>query len=176
MNTKYPLAVGILALLFCLHFYVIAPNFVKTSRDPLFDCWAMQKRVAGALEMYNLGNNTKVKQLDDAIIKKLVDLKYLDKMPEHTYRLDDKGEVLCLRHGYSGKRLKGGQAVLDELEKRGCKNENLLSEAAAVAVSGQTSARQEKYEKMVSYRIRYAVGFIVLLCFTLCYWGGPFLY
>ena len=133
----------------------------------------MQKRVAGAIEMYNLDNSENITKLNKETLGKLKQKGYLKELPKDSYRIDHKGKILCLRHGYIGQKLTSRSAVLDELERRGCKDEELLSAAAAEAATMQSSARTKKWQEMSLYRVRYAVGAVVFLCFAFCYWGFP---
>lgn len=72
-------------------------------------CIGVQHTIAGAIEIYNMDQNTNVERLDAALFEKLVDGGYLQKLPEDPgwgpgtashFAFDDAGNgVTCRVHG-----------------------------------------------------------------------------
>jgi len=89
---------------------IAVPNFRKArERANQRACYANQKTVAGALEMYNLDNNTSVTVLGgDGVWTNLKAQGYLQTIPDdpgfgsgtHThYVLSAEGDIYCTSHG-----------------------------------------------------------------------------
>ncbi len=88
---------------------ISVPNFRKArARANSRSCYANQKTVAGALEMYNLDNNVSINQLTDDVWQNLRDQGYLQTIPDdpgfgsgthHNYRLTPEGDIYCTCHG-----------------------------------------------------------------------------
>ena len=93
---------------------IAVPNFRRArERANQRACYANQKTIAGALEMYNLDNNTSVTQLDLTLLKTLVSAGYLQSVPHdpgqggeataEDYKLTEgtegQGMVYCTAHG-----------------------------------------------------------------------------
>lgn len=97
---------------------IAVPNFrAARERANQRACYANQKTVSGALEMYNLDNNDSVTQLDDDMFGRLDDQGYLQTVPEdpgygsegsEPYKLDGEGNIYCTNHGYIQESLQGG--------------------------------------------------------------------
>ncbi|MBI3892511.1 MAG: hypothetical protein HY303_13390 [Candidatus Wallbacteria bacterium] len=71
-------------------------------------CMGVQRTIAGAIEMYNLDQNTKVDRLDDELFAKLIQGGYLQEKPEDPgwggesashYIFSPDGKVVCRAHG-----------------------------------------------------------------------------
>ncbi len=88
---------------------IAVPNF-KAARERANTraCYANQKTIAGALEMYNLDNNTKIDKLDDSVGGDLVKGGYLQSLVDDPgsggktfgkYKLGTGGLVYCEVHG-----------------------------------------------------------------------------
>ena len=89
---------------------IAVPNF-KTCHEggPIRACYANQKTVVGAIEMYNLDKNTKRTTLDAAFFQDLKSGGYLQSIPNDPrqgpgtsdhYRLSDSGNgICCTLHG-----------------------------------------------------------------------------
>ena len=88
---------------------ISVPNFRKArERANSRACYANQKTVAGALEMYNLDNNASVPRLTDEVWRNLREQGYLQTVPDdpgfgsgshHNYRLTAEGDIYCTCHG-----------------------------------------------------------------------------
>lgn len=84
---------------------IAVPNFrAARKRANVRACYANQKTIVGAVEMYNLDNNTSETDLE-AIKDKLVEQGYLQAFPDDpgglgTYSLTDaNGGITCSEHG-----------------------------------------------------------------------------
>lgn len=118
-----------------------------TPRSSLRSCYANQKTLAGAVEMYNLDFNTEVLRFDDALMRTLVDEGYLQRpltCPNReargvagggyvmAQRDDDRGQgrwIACLDHGFVYGP--SGVSAYDQLSRvEG--NEHLLDHALRV--------------------------------------------
>ena len=89
---------------------IAVPNF-RAAREKanVKACWANQKTVSGALEMYNLDQNKSEKTLSDEIFKQLKEKGYLQSIPQDPgsgkkegegYTFDEaSGTVKCATHG-----------------------------------------------------------------------------
>lgn len=74
-------------------------------------CIANQQTIGGAVEMYNLDNNTRVEEINVALLRKLVEKGYLAKLPEdpgwglntasHYGSSSSENGVTCRVHGSS---------------------------------------------------------------------------
>ena len=99
---------------------IAIPNFrqarIKSNERA---CYANQKTILGAIEMYNLdtGENKEITTQDH--LKELADLKYLQGVPsdpgckasKNAYQSDDVGNVWCIQHGtIDGQWIGGGRA------------------------------------------------------------------
>ena len=89
---------------------IAVPNFRKArERANQRACYANQKTVAGALEMYNLDNNRSITALGgDGVWSNLRSQGYLQTIPDdpghgggtHThYELTTEGDIYCEKHG-----------------------------------------------------------------------------
>ena len=89
---------------------IAVPNF-KPCRDrsPTRSCYANQKTVVGAMEMYNLDKNTKRTTLDAAFFTALKSGGYLQSIPQDPYEgpgsssnyqaTDVNNGIKCVKHG-----------------------------------------------------------------------------
>lgn len=89
---------------------IAVPNFQKArQRANSRACYANQKTIAGAIEMYNLDFNTSLKELGSTNLKLLKDNGYLQSIPRDpgqggddsakNYELADDGAISCTQHG-----------------------------------------------------------------------------
>ena len=91
---------------------IAVPNFKRArERANTRACYANQKTIAGALEMYNLDKNTDVKALDPAFLGSLVTDGYLQSVPndpgqgggtassDHYTWINDGNGIKCVAHG-----------------------------------------------------------------------------
>ena len=87
---------------------IAVPNFRRArERANQRACYANQKTIAGAVEMYNLDYNTSVTALDSGVLTNLKDAGYLQSVPDDpggglntsgNYGLTN-GEISCSIHG-----------------------------------------------------------------------------
>ena len=91
---------------------IAVPNF-KAAREKANTkaCWANQKTLAGALEMYNLDNNAQLAKVDQTTCTELKNGGYIQDIPQDpggegqwNYEMDDKGNLKCKKHGAIGTR------------------------------------------------------------------------
>ena len=96
---------------------IAVPNFKKArERAQQRACFANQKTIAGAMEMYNLDNNTALTELNPVILRKLQEHGYLMKIPEcpsrpqggSNYSLEGEHDVRCRVHGSIAEQLERG--------------------------------------------------------------------
>ena len=87
---------------------IAIPNFTKArSKAQQRACYANQKTIAGATEMYNLDYNTRIHDLSNEFMTKLVSDGYLrsipqcpsDKSGKQCYSMTPDGTVICSQHG-----------------------------------------------------------------------------
>ena len=90
---------------------IALPNFQKARlKANKRACFANQKTIAGAIEMYNLDFNTNIRQLDSAFFNRLKNEGYLQSIPYcpgnkttskngSSYSIDSTGEISCESHG-----------------------------------------------------------------------------
>jgi type II secretion system protein G len=98
---------------------VAIPNF-RQARDKSNRraCYANQKTILGALEMYNLDNGTNLTIDSKEKLTMLATQKYLQSAPEDpgcagadNYKSDAVGNVWCVMHGtIDGQTIEGGSA------------------------------------------------------------------
>lgn len=104
----FPVLLVFLVVVMGVFAAIALPNFKKAKeRASQRACFANQKVLAGAMEMYNLDNNAQLKELDPEIMRRLVEHGYLMKIPEcpsakqggRAYSLNDEGDPKCSVHG-----------------------------------------------------------------------------
>ena len=88
---------------------IAVPNFRRArERANQRACYANQKTIAGALEMYNLDNNTSITSLSATTLQSLKAQGYLQSIPQDpgkgqtsssNYQLDTNGDIYCSVHG-----------------------------------------------------------------------------
>ena len=90
---------------------IAVPNFRRArERANQRACYANQKTIAGAIEMYNLDYNVSITEVTSSILKtQLKDNGYLQSVPQDPgwgpssqshYNLDSNGDINCTKHGY----------------------------------------------------------------------------
>jgi type II secretion system protein G len=108
---------------------IAIPNF-RQARDKSNKraCYANQKTILGALEMYNLDNGTAATiSGDGSVLSELATLKYLQSVPEDpgckgakNYRSDAVGNMWCEMHGsIDGVPIGGPGSELDDTKAKG---------------------------------------------------------
>ena len=114
-------------------------------RANAYACWANQKTIAGALEMYNLDMNTSVKKLDSHMFSKLKEHKYLRTIPQDPgygsdsschYKLTPQGDIYCTHHGFiiPPKGTTADTTIREQLKLHGIKDKVLLDQCADIPV------------------------------------------
>ena len=135
-------AVGIFAA-------IAVPNFKKArDRANMRACFANQKTLAGAMEMYNLDNNVADSELNEELLKSLKDNGYLQRIPDdpgqgkntsdHYLKISYQGpdgkntwRMFCTHHGFiippSGTTMR--DSPRRQLEAMGISDSDILSRA-----------------------------------------------
>ena len=114
-------------------------------RANAYACWANQKTIAGALEMYNLDMNTSVSKLDGHMFNKLKEHKYLRTIPKDPgygsdsschYKLSPDGDIYCTHHGFiiPPKGTTADTTIREQLKLHGIKDKKLLDQCADIPV------------------------------------------
>lgn len=90
-----------------VHIQLSRPQHMTRSKTRA--CYANQKTIVGAMEMYNLDKNTRRTELDAAFLHDLEAQKYLPELPDDpgqgprsvkNYRAVDRGNgITCVAHG-----------------------------------------------------------------------------
>ena len=103
---------------------IAVPNFrAARERANTRACYANQKTIAGALEMYNLDNNTKIQELTAEVGGKLVSGGYLQSL------VDDPG---------SGQGTFGNYEFIKDGNGIKCKTHGAIQDAAGAAAPSGT--------------------------------------
>lgn len=122
-------------------FSVIAvPNYRKATMVwPGRRCFINQRKLASAIEMFQLDNNKHLKKLDADTFKKLVKGGYLEEMLldpgmgkdswQH-YQLTSKQNVFCTHHGFAPPLKGKGASPKEQLIEMGEPSNELISKAS----------------------------------------------
>lgn len=87
---------------------IAIPNYRKAKETAQTKaCFANQRVLAGAVEMFNMDQETPIKNLDENVIRTLVEMKYLSNPPvcpsggiyHSSGDLNDSGSIRCTIHG-----------------------------------------------------------------------------
>lgn len=104
---------------------IAVPNFRRARRRASFRaCYANQKTLAGAIEMYNLDYNLNVQKLDRALLEKLVSDGYLQSIPDdpgqgegswaNYYLTETTNGIACKAHGDILGSIRGSEGGLQD--------------------------------------------------------------
>ena len=109
------------------------PNHRRGRRNPDGECFYNMRVIQSAVEMYNMDSETMLEELDDSVIKLLIEKKYLKREPGQPIagkckylgkNLHEDGIVYCQYHGSPGFNLKTWEGIppcaeyLDELKRK----------------------------------------------------------
>lgn len=176
MRPSHPLvALALLAAVLAVPAPVLACGSRYSERANIRACFANQKTLAGAVEMWNLDKNVRVADLDPGLLAALKAEGYLQSIPNDPgfgagtsdrYVLLPEGldGIACLAHGL----IRGDQALSAraQLEARGVRDPALLARAGTTPV---------QYLHAPPLWRRVTVGLVELLVFvTMALFGMPF--
>lgn len=131
-------------------------------------CFANQKTIAGAIEMYNLDHNCDVTEITEELLDDLKEEGYLQSIPldpgfpedgSTSYFLFTDGRICCLNHGFIQHGIEGLNAnasPFDQLKANGEMREHILSRASHNLANGRSPIDQVGYEIILANETLFA--------------------
>ena len=119
---------------------IAVPNYRKATMVwPGRRCFINQRKLASAIEMFQLDNNKQLKKLDSDTFRKLVKDGYLEEVLidptmgkdswQH-YQLTSKGKVFCTHHGFAPPLKGKGASPREQLIELGEPSKELIAKAS----------------------------------------------
>ena len=131
---------GGLFVILALFTAVAVPNYRRAKMVyPGTRCFANQRKLASALEMFHLDMNKKIQFLNESTFERLTEGGYLEESLEDPgmgkdswkhYQLTSKGFVFCTHHGFAPPLKGKGTSPKDQLKEVGETSEKLLAMAS----------------------------------------------
>ena len=145
-------------------------------------CFANQKTIAGAIEMYNLDYSVHTKKLTPELFQTLSREGYLQSIPRHpgdnklpssTYILTEDGAICCLKDGFiqppQGSDL--SSSPFEQLKTCGEKRKHILSRASHKPANSMGPKRDLMYSTTQTAGFLFSTGFLLFMVwFPLSIW------